>query len=418
MGNRHYLFDIDETCIETFRLNPVLHTRDGKAYLPNNIGDFETHEFHPSIKEVITDLHKLRRVGFLTNSPGDYAIAVLRKHGFPTDAPIYSNADKPSSKSIKEAGRVWGVPLSDILIVGDQPTDVYAGHACDTPSLGAAWSSRINEARLKISEPSEVLTDPEDLDYHIGLFDQGHLNHQPRRFPKQFQILNPNYDDIASSGNHLGIFKNVGSMGVYTVYEPGSGASVTTSRVLDLKKMRSFTPEEINQGAYGEFFYLDRNTGSPKFGKGTRLKDTYTQVVRGLLGIIESWDLDGSVQVLAIPNSYPPDCYITHVNRSLTNSIVNLLDNESASGPRIIQRVFPKPPAHNRGSRNLKSHFKTMGIKRGDEVIADHCILIDDVRTSGAQAHSVARLLRRSGFRGDLHLATVGGDPIEEELTF
>jgi len=358
--------DLDDTLIRTRQLLPYRRTAQGRNFVANNP--------HAVNTQMIGDLREILRAceaTVLTNSPRAYAHALLQKHNFP-DMPIIGAADKPFCEVAEGS-----------LIIGDDAKDVLAAHANRSASIGTAWGYSSAE-QLQQAEPNVVIARPEDLEDLIIQYQNGLLTHQERQAPGEYAFMpEHHWQDAAPE-----IVRH--ALGTYI--PPGEGMDPHSYDVLDHKRSKDHTIEEINNGAVSQFYHNRQVMGWKEF------RNTLAPLYRRVNNHIRDWP---ESTLIAAPNSLPEYCYRLDINRRATMN----MDSQHCPEVRIIHRVHPKTPAH-AGNRGIQEHFRTIGVK-DFAINTPRVVIFDDISTSGSQIEAIARILRWQGYEGEIYSVTL-----------
>ncbi|MCX6709075.1 MAG: hypothetical protein NTW67_05525 [Candidatus Woesearchaeota archaeon] len=351
--------DLDETIARTWHLHLYRRTKEGREYTAKNIDRLHTPAIHPALLEIA------KKSTILTNAPQDYATALATKLGL--NVPIIAAANKPL------------VTLSaNSLVIGDEAKDVLTAHQNKLPSIGTAWGYSTKE-QLEQAGATRTITKPEELPDLIIEFEKGNLRYQP---------IQPKFDFLPASEwrapapeitwKTLGTYYPVGD----DKFDDFSG------NILDYKKIKDHTPEEITKGKTLQFYSKGR------IHSFVTCKD----IVNKFLNKLKN-EMPKSTAIPA-PNSLPEYCYKIDTNRIMTYNL-----NEKRKTPRIIHREYPKQESH-QGSRDIELHYATMSIENA--TIDTDITIFDDITTSGTQIEAIARLLRWKGHKGKVYALTIG----------
>jgi phosphoglycolate phosphatase len=105
--------------------------------------------------------------GMLSNNLGRFVRRVLADHGL--DAwldPILGEEDvpapKPAAAGLLLIAETWGLPVEDVLLVGDSAADAGAARAAGCPSIGVTWGTH-PRADLAAAGFDHLIDRPEDL---------------------------------------------------------------------------------------------------------------------------------------------------------------------------------------------------------------------------------------------------------------
>lgn len=157
---RGMLFDVDDT-LSKFSFG-------GKRTIPDAL---------------VTQLKDLQesgiRLGIVSNNPNTKAAkqfqAELEKKGIHMD--VVTHADKPNPEGLKLLQQKFGIPANQMVMVGDQPTDVEAGQNAGFKTIQVDWFGESKKHKKMIHKLDEGML---KADKAKGLVDsQSNLNYFP-----------------------------------------------------------------------------------------------------------------------------------------------------------------------------------------------------------------------------------------------
>lgn len=390
---KHYLFDLDDTLVDTCQLGPYRKTGEGKVYLVEHMAKVPTQLYSTALLDIIRTLHRQERVTIVTNAPTRYAEEVLKKHQFP-DVPLIGNAQKPDIAAIANVCNQHSIRPEHLLVVGDAPLDIVWAQETKIASVGVSWGHAASREQLEQAEPQRLIDKPESLEGIISGFDQGKLLYTP---PERFS----RYEFLPRKEWTLPVHK-VELHHLDTYHSWGSGVRDYFSReILRYKSAKEFTLKEINGGATDDFF----NNGEIRHG------NTYRSAVTSFIGRVHAKLAEispGKALLLAAPNSLPAFCYKTEINRILAVNVAKKQDLWEVPRKGVFHRVHPKLEAHLGGDRSLEEHYRTVGMEKVPYDGYDTIVLLDDVHTSGSQLSALARMAEYGGFQGKILGLTLG----------
>lgn len=156
------VFDLDDTLVNTKRLEPLRRKRDWNAAI--NAVDQTT--VFPGVTQLLSRLNELHiSVAVVTTSISNYATAVLRHHGITPDVLVaYHDVrrTKPAPDGVLIALKKLSIRPQEAVGVGDLAKDCLAYRAAGVVALGAGWSPDIEAA-----EWDEILPEPHAIIPHI-----------------------------------------------------------------------------------------------------------------------------------------------------------------------------------------------------------------------------------------------------------
>ncbi len=388
------MYDLDNTLIDTRAVRPYMKTQEGRLFVAQHIDQIVT-TADDGLRRLVERQHKRKEVSIVTDSPRDYALAVLQKHGFPKDLPIYAAANKPFNRGLSQAIADCKKPLEEIVVVGDSAKDILDAHKAKVKSIGVTWGKLFTQEQLRAAEPTEVVESMEDLEKVLESDKIIKGKYQAR--------INPNalvYLPKEQRGNTAVDITNI-AIGSYTSWDrKGSdGFSVFSANILRFKMMKDHTTEELNREASDEYFC------GGQLRKGDNFLAVFwlfkQQLGQKLKGIV--WD---DCLAVATPNSLPEYCYRTDVNEIFTLNAFK--ENGFITTNRFVFRAHPKQEDHVGARSPEEVHYGTIGILRSSKKKFKQIILFDDVRTKGTQTTALARILRHYGFGEKFYAVTLG----------
>ncbi len=381
----HFIFDFDSTLVNSSCLRDYFTTSEGKEYVISHASEFPTTLAEPQICDLIYSAQKFGKVSVLTNANEHYARTFLDKHSFPR-LNVVGNAKKPLAYGLELLLENSGISKEQSILIGDSPHDILAAHASKIVSVGVTWGAFSSEY-LTQSEPQKLVKDVPQLVEVLNTFLDSKISYKERDDPKNHFFVK---EDT--------LFKeDFPIISLDTYYPPVlRKGDEFSSDILRYKTMKNFTVEEINKGARDVFFYNSSFIHKKKF------LDVFFNFSNRITEKIQSLNLKGSTLLLSAPNSFPEYCYQFDVNHIFTKVVASSL-NFKWYESRLLRRVYPKEEAHNLGSREEKVHYRTIGYKLNEKLVADNILLFDDVTTSGSQIKSLGAILRAKDFRGNLY---------------
>ena len=400
----HLLLDLDRTLLDTSELTPYMRTQEGRRYIVNNPDNVYTSEYDSYLKNIVKSLHRKNKITVVTNSPADYAKALLKKHGFPSDLSIIANSSKPNSVKIKNQLR-RNHRQEDILIVGDHPVDILTGHYLKVCSAAALWGTEFPETKLKKAEPAKLLDDVGELEQLIIEFEKGNIEYVPRGDVNNYKFADFMF---VCEHNELNCLYHVDD---YIPVNLGERLNDLSKKILLLKRARDVSFDMIKSGACDTFFYNNYVRKSEAYMNGLKY------AIRSLSNQLILAGIEGSTLLIPAPNSLPDFCYLTDVNHLIVKNVIRRWDNDEANislydyRGRFIYRVIPVNASHKQGGRGVFNHYRTIGIKQGSLSllkIVDNVLVYDDVTTSGSMLNAIATIIRQHGFNGKVYGVVLG----------
>ena len=377
----HLLVDLDDCLVDTSRIKVYRGNPAGRAYAAANINQLDTREVHPCLQEIVHGYARRGDVTVLTDSPADYAEAVLRKHGFP-DVPIIGSADKP----FPDPGRL---PQEPCIFIGDAAKDILTAHRFDQVSIGTAWGYS-TERKLQRAQPQALIDDPEDLEQTLIDIEAGRIQYVPFQLPN-CQWLNGQQQAT----------EEVQIVPVADYIPPSKGKDYWSGDILNFKDMADLKKSEL---ATDWIHYFHNGQ--------IKRAISYEWLMNKMVSAVESIvkQVDGTSLVVAAPNRMPAFCYKSDPNKLLVSELNNRLDGLVVPDNRIVRRVRPKPKSQ-KGGRTPAWQFATLGYfpqAFADCARADNIIIFDDVTTSSTQIDCIASLMRACGINMPIYAVALG----------
>lgn len=396
---KHLLIDLDDCLVDTSALRVYRKTPSGRAYVTQNIDRMRTRLADRRLVELVKKYHNNKKVTVVTNSPKDYAAAVLKKHGFP-DVPVIGAAKKPWFGSLEN---LVGESGKDFVMVGDSPKDVLPAHLLNISSIGTTWYQELTPDFLALSEPTKTAKSVDELLSILEDVESEKVSWSPFKLPKEFKYL-PDKEFWKPAPKI-----NWASIGNYIPYS--EGGDKFSSDILDYKNIKEIWPQDINR-AIIQFF----STKQQRVMGWKRYSAALVYFAREVANIIEKAELEGSTILVPAPNSNPRYCYRSFPNEMLALEVSHILKDKSLYNPekRIIYRTLPKPKASETNNRNRNFNLLSLGVKPEYSSNPDNVIILDDVRTSGSQVECVAKVLNYFGI-GKNYYAVVLGQTVNDK---
>ena len=396
MQDKLLIFDLDGTLLDTKESMPFRKSNEGRNFLYNNIPLLIrlTKIFDTSLIELFNRYAREGRAGVCTNSPEYHARILLSNFGF-ENAPLIFAANKPSHDGLIRLIYERGINPRNILSIGDKAIDILASHGSEIASVAVTWGDD-SEDQLIMSEPQRIVRKPEDLEGVIRDFDLESFGYMEREYPDNFIFLPSSYGSIDFDEN------SIYSVGEYKPYHGGEFDQFS-AYILDFKRVKQHTPEEINNGYKDVYFAggILRESERP-------LLHIINGFKKAVADKVNSLGIKGRTLIIGAPNSFPRFCYKSDTNHIFVRMVSSELgDGFHSLDQRFVSRVYPLQESHS-GYRNMPSdHFRTMGFQEFN-FDYDAIIVFDDVTTTSSQLRSIYTLLRYSGFDGRIYSVTLG----------
>lgn len=390
---KHLLIDLDDCLVETSALRVYRKTPSGRAFVTQNIDKMPTRLADRRLVELVKKYHNQKKATIVTNSPKDYATAVLKKHGFP-DVPVIGAAKKPWFGSLEN---LVGDNGKDFVMIGDSPKDVLPAHLLNIVSIGTTWYQELSSDYLALSEPTKTAKTVDELLSILEDVESEKINPSPFKLPNEFKYL-PEREfwkpapeiDWASIGNYIPY---------------SEGGDEFSSDILNYKNIKEIWPQDINRATI-QFF----STKQQRIMGWKRYSSALVYFAKKVAKIIEETELEGSTLLVPAPNSNPRYCYRSFPNEMLALEVSHILNDKKLYDPekRIIYRTLPKPKASETNNRNRDFNLLSLGVKPDFNSNPDNVVILDDVRTSGSQIECVAKVLRYFGVGKNYYAIVLG----------
>lgn len=396
---KHLLIDLDDCLVETSALRVYRKTPSGRSFVTQNIDRMPTRLTDGRLVELVKKYHENNKVTIVTNSPKDYAAAVLKKHSFP-DVPVIGAAKKPWFGSLEN---LVGDRGKDFVMVGDSPKDVLPAHLLNIISVGTTWYQDLHPELLALSEPTRTAKSVDELLSILEDVESGKVDYVPFNLPKDFEYM-PEKEFCKSEPKI-----DWAAVGDYVPYS--DGGDEFSSNILNYKNIKEIWPDDINR-AIIQFF----STKQQKIMGWKRYSAALVYFAKEVAKIIADANLKGSALLVPAPNANPKYCYRSFPNELLALEVSHILKDENLYNPnkRIVYRTLPKPKSSETNNRNRDFNLLSLGVKPEYSSNPDNVIILDDIRTSGSQIGCVAKVLRHFGI-GKNYYAIVLGQTVNDQ---
>lgn len=396
---KHLLIDLDDCLVETSQLRVYRKTPSGRKFVTENIDRLPTRLVDRRLVDLVKKYHEQGKVTVITNSPKDYATAVLKKHNFPA-VPVIGSAKKPWFGSLEN---LVGESGKDFVMIGDSPKDVLPAHLLNIISIGTTWYQELSADYLALSEPTKTAKNVEDLLSILEDVESGKVELSQFKLPKEFEYM-PDKEF-----NKFPPEIEWAAVGDYIPYS--EGGDKFSSNILNYKNIKEVWPQDINR-AIIQFF----STKQQRIMGWEYYSSTLVYFAREVAKIIEEAELEGSTLLVPAPNSNPRYCYRSFPNEMLALEVSHILKNKELYNPekRVVYRTLPKPKASETNNRNRDFNLLSLGAKPEYSSNPDNVIILDDVRTSGSQIECVAKVLNYFGI-GKSYYAVVLGQTVNDK---
>lgn len=381
------LVDLDDCLIRLEQGRAYRQTAEGRNFVAKTSNDLETCEPNPALSSIVRDYHARSEAMIVTNAPLGYARGLLARHTFPNDLPIIAAAKKP------DTARIAAHITPRTVIIGDSASDILAAHGVARPAI-ALEGGYSSAAQLQMAEPSAQLPSSDDLETVLNRLEEEGLSYQPRKSPESYRFYTPRQDAPLTE---IDIGRYIPQEREQLVCEGAwdlLDARAWRRLIFDYKAARDYTRDELIENRPLQFFYRGQ------IRHGRRLRELITTISNHAKRRIGEIGCEGTL--IAMPNAQPWFCYRTDMNRLLTQILAES-DGLTTTTERFIERIYPKIPEHTGGARSEQEHYATMGVRTDAQSIMGPIILVDDVRTSGAQARASAAILHAAGNPGPFY---------------
>lgn len=414
------IFDLDFTLVNTTTCQDYLKTRAGREAIVEKLdsGEVVTELYFPDTVEYVNSLVRRFNTGesdtlpiVLSDSPQLYCEKVLEKQGFKIQPDfIYGNAHKPCTdwraliEDVKRLELVDVNVVSDFLVVGDSPRDIFFGHESGSPSVWAQWGYNADAHMFPFDtcKPTRTATTLDELKGYVEEFIRGG--------EEAFDYKKPNFQDdwdiqtIDLENYQVHEVKAIGHAREYVPeFHEFNNPSYTANffEVNWMLKPAKDVPEsdlwrKVPQrfykqgGGFAEAKHLIQKAGIYKFFFKRWLDEQ---------------GVTGKVLLVPMPSSVPAECNKTHTVKLIATWWEQWLNKEENISfeliheALLIERFQPKMPTHaQKGKRCIEDQLKTMGLFRGvfgrlpNDISA--VVFLDDVTTSGQSINAMATIFR------------------------
>ncbi|MCA6720263.1 hypothetical protein R7Z44_14495 [Vibrio sp. 1409] len=413
------IFDLDFTLVNTTKCQDYLKTRAGREAILDKLdsGEVVTELYFPDIVDYVNSLIERFIDGesdtlpiVLSNSPQLYCEKIVKIHGFKIQSDfIYGNAHKPcvdwealikdiNHKVVKERG------VSDFLVVGDSPRDVFFGHESESPSVWAKWGYNDEDHMFDFDtcKPTRIASNLNELKGYVEEYIAGGeaaFDYEKPNFQEDWDIQTIDLDNYQ--------VHTVEAIGYAREYVPefhefdNPHYTANFFEVNWMLKPAKDVPEsdlwkKVPQrfykqgGGFAEAQHLIKKAGVYKFFFKRWL---------------ETQNVTGKVLLVPVPSSVPAECNKTHTVKLIATWWEQWLNKEKdidfelIHKDLLIERFQPKMPTHaQKGKRCIEEQLKTMGLFRGvlgllpNDISA--VVFLDDVTTSGQSINAMATIFR------------------------
>ena len=396
----HLLVDLDGTLVLTQNdTRPFFKTAEGRRYITDNIGCFDTAIPNQGLMGILEKYIREENLTVVTNSPVDYGVALLGKHEF-DGVTIYGSMGKPQADNLLRVLVERKVNPREAVIVGDSPVDIYLAHALEITSIGIDWDGTKEQA-LRKSQPTFLARTIDEFAEALELIEECGCEYTPlktpyRRFnPDELALVSDPEIEIFSAGNYIPFNRR----------NPNEPVNTFSSEIITLKRAKEYTYEELTQHRRDQPEFTDDYFAGGLVRTGKSFSDVFRRMFEMLLPIFEGANTNEMHLIIPAPNSNPEECYASDVNYIFTNAISRYFEDMYSFDKRFLVRADPV----RKSGRSTDEHIRTIGTTDGIQYRDfRHAVIFDDVTTSGSQIAAIGKVLRASGYEGNLSGVVLG----------
>ena len=217
-----------------------------------------------------------------------------------------------------------------------------------------------------------------------------------RRFnPDELALVSDPEIEIFSAGNYIPFNRR----------NPNEPVNTFSSEIITLKRAKEYTYEELTQHRRDQPEFTDDYFAGGLVRTGKSFSDVFRRMFERLLPIFEGANTNEMHLIIPAPNSNPEECYASDVNYIFTNAISRYFEDMYSFDKRFLVRADPV----RKSGRSTDEHIRTIGTTDGIQYRDfRHAVIFDDVTTSGSQIAAIGKVLRASGYEGNLSGVVLG----------
>ncbi len=382
MGKKLFIFNFENTLLNTRAINPYLTNQNGISYLLNNLNLAPTTQIG-NMKQVLENIGTLETCLIKSRFTQNDTNTLLQKHGLKSDLQIFENLSEIR------------YPKEDTILVTDSSTEVLEAQKYGITTLGVGFGEH-TQSQLLRAGASVVSSEQEEIFNLLQKFKQEEFGFKQREIKKDLKIitntqsLNPEIL-ISSTQEYIPYHKDRQSF-----------YATNSDHILSFKRMKNFTIDQINNGASDDYYYNGIKTGN-------QFANTWHELFNKLTSHIQSLNLTGKTIICGVPNSLPNFCYRTDINELTSNELNEKLSNQKLE-QRLLERFNPILSAHSTGNRNQQQQYQTIAYRETEfNPETKNIILFDDITTTGNQLITTGNIIRQGlEFNGNLFGLTLG----------
>jgi phosphoglycolate phosphatase len=121
-------------------------------------------DIFPGLKQVIQQLACQASIGIVTGNTRRLVRKFLDHHGLASDIEFVIAVEEPGTRSekIQNAARRLGPIGSQVFVIGDAVSDIYAAKHAGAKSIAVTWGHQSQE-KLALASPDYLVHSPEEL---------------------------------------------------------------------------------------------------------------------------------------------------------------------------------------------------------------------------------------------------------------
>lgn len=160
MKYKSLIFDLDQTLVDSSKLEGLRNSRQWRKVLQS----LSLINFDPKIRAILNNVSNNGvKIGVITNSPGNYAEAVLSRFEIPYHSLVaYHDVTnrKPDPEAFYKTLNNFNLTFDSSVSFGDQDNDILASKRANICAVGVKWYTPDYNFNI---EPNYIHTHIEDF---------------------------------------------------------------------------------------------------------------------------------------------------------------------------------------------------------------------------------------------------------------